>query len=95
MMLSEFKQKIKDASFQDSNGIPYKFIPENTLKFGHSNANLVNYEIYEEEGSFYLKHNSLFGTEDMSVEITNENPLTIALAPRFSKNKNIILKQLS
>lgn len=84
MTIQELRQKLKSIMFQDLSGFQYKFIPENTLKYGNSTATIVNYDIYEENEKFYLIHNSALGTEDMLLDIVSIQPLSINLSSKYS-----------
>ena len=89
MKLKDLKTAVNGKIFVGKNQIQNEFIPPDTLRVGDSHNNLVKYEIYENNNSFYLKHNDGLGiNEDLRIDVIKENPLSLILTSKFS-NKYI------
>lgn len=94
MTLQELQNAIKSKIFINEVGTTFRFILENTLRINEDPSMISHYEIYEENSKFYLKHNGLLGSDDVEIDILNEEPLTITLTERFTrKNKHATLRQ--
>jgi len=94
MTLEQLKQAIKDQSFTDQYNTCWKFIDGNTLGWGKESAigNTVQYEFVQTDGIIYLKHTGAFETtNDMSVDILEENPLEFILMDRHNDKKVFVL----
>lgn len=88
MTLQELQITFKNIVFKSDVGTIIRFIPENTLRVNEIMANSTNYEIYEYEDKFYLKHNGILGNEDLEIQLLSENPLSLILIERYTdKNK--------
>lgn len=94
MTLQELKILFKNMILKSDLGTIIRFIPENTLRINEIMANSANYEIYEENSKFYLKHNNILGNDDLLIEIISEEPLSMSFTERCTgKNKYAILRQ--
>lgn len=94
MTIKEIRSYLKGKSLINKQSVITKFINENTFRVNGQITNSFNYELYEKENIIYFKHNLAFGTEDLELTVTSENPLVLTLNDLLNEKVNFTWKEL-
>lgn len=94
MTVEDVKRLLKGKRFNTNRqGMLYSFNEGNTLRISGYAVAEVNYDIYEEDGKFYLK--APIKSEDYLITIDKEeSPLTLNLTEKKSGNHWAELKEI-
>ncbi|WP_126973596.1 hypothetical protein [Gynurincola endophyticus] len=86
MSLSRIIELIRNKTFRSTDeGIYYRFVGDTTLMVNNNLETRTQYKIIEDGEMYILEHDNLLGNEPLIIEIVSENPVTIALNKKLSK----------